>query len=64
LYNRVFFGTLKLNYGFYFIDVIWNELLIFIPLTYFMFAFGINSNFILNISYLNIEQLLLYSNLI
>jgi proton-translocating NADH-quinone oxidoreductase chain M len=64
LYNRLFFGTLKLNYGFYFIDLIWSEFLIFLPLTYFMFVFGINSNFILNISYLNIEQLLLYSNLL
>lgn len=62
LYNRVFFGTLKLNYGFYFIDIIWIEFLIIVPLIFFMFIFGINSTFILNICYLNIEQLLLYSN--
>jgi proton-translocating NADH-quinone oxidoreductase chain M len=64
LYNRLFFGTLKLNYGFYFIDLVWNEFLIFLPLIFFMFSLGVNSNFILNISYLNIEQILLYSNIL
>ena len=61
LFNRIFFGTLKINYGFYFFDIIFKEFLIFLPLLLFMFIFGINSNFILNINYLNTEQLLNYS---
>lgn len=63
LFNRLFFGTLRLNYGFKYSDLTIKEFLIFLPLLICMFIFGLNSNFILNISYLNVEQLLLYSKI-
>jgi proton-translocating NADH-quinone oxidoreductase chain M len=63
LYNRLFFGTLKIIYIKNFIDVNRIETLVFIALLILMFAVGVNSSFILNLSNINIKQLLLYSNI-
>lgn len=61
LYNRIFFGTLKVSYIRNFIDVSRVEAAVFFCLLFFVFLVGINSNFILNICSINVKQLLVYS---
>jgi len=59
LYNRLFFGTLKINYGFYFVDLTKKEFYLFFFLGFIMVNLGINSNLIIDFLCLNIEQYLL-----
>jgi NADH:ubiquinone oxidoreductase subunit 4 (subunit M) len=61
LYNRLFFGTLKINYGFYYTDLFLREFYLFAYLLVIMFFLGLNSNFVLNIVLINIEQSLLFT---
>lgn len=62
LFNRIFFGTLQIKYNSYFFDITIEEFYILSFLTIFMFYFGLSSNTVLNLSLLNIEQILILSN--
>lgn len=55
LYNRIFFGTLQKNYGWFYLDLNINEFYIFLSLFFFMIILGINNNSIINFFFLNVD---------
>jgi NADH:ubiquinone oxidoreductase subunit 4 (subunit M) len=61
LYNKIFFGTLKTQYNIFYYDLTKQELYIYGILFIWMILIGLNSNIILNISLINIEYLLNYT---
>ena len=62
LYNRLFFGVLKINFGFVYTDLTKKEFFLFLNLLFFMLLFGFNTNIIFNILYINIEQTLVLNS--
>lgn len=59
LYNRLFFGTLRIHTNQLYMDITILEFFILSPLIFLMFLIGFNSNFIINNVILNIQQIIL-----
>jgi NADH-quinone oxidoreductase subunit M len=60
LYNRVSFGTLKLQYIKYYTDINRQEFYLLLPLACINLIIGIYPNFILNLCYPSLKYLLLF----
>lgn len=62
LFNRLFFGTLQIKYNLFFFDINKTEFYILNILVVFMLALGLNSNLLLNITFFNVEEILIWAS--